>query len=63
MQSSVWNFGVWLAVSVSGPIAAWWGYTAFFLLAAVVAVSVAAWYVLMWNRVEELVLAREAKED
>jgi MFS family permease len=62
MQSSIWNFGVWLAGSTAGFVAAWFGYTIYFIVGALLATTFAACYVLMFNRVEQLVRAREETE-
>jgi MFS family permease len=62
MQSSIWNFGVWAAGSSAGFVAAWFGYTIYFIIGAVCATFIAAWYVLMFDHVERLVQAREAQE-
>jgi predicted MFS family arabinose efflux permease len=62
MQSSIWNFGGWAAGSVAGFVAAWFGYTIFFVIGAVIATAVAAWYVLLVKHVEPMVVQREADE-
>ncbi|MEM7017071.1 MAG: MFS transporter [Pseudomonadota bacterium] len=62
MQSSIWNFGVWAAGSSAGFIAAWFGYTMYFIIAAVLATSFAAWYVFMFDYLERLVQIREQEE-
>lgn len=62
MQSSIWNFGGWAAGSSAGFVAAWFGYTVYFVIGAIVATAVAACYVTMFNHVERLVRVREAEE-
>lgn len=62
MQSSIWNGGVWTAGTVAGFVAAWLGWTGFFLCVAVVGVISAGTYVLIFNRVEHLVQLREQEE-
>jgi MFS family permease len=62
MQSSMWNFGIWISHSVAGFVAAWAGWPLFFAIGAAIGGSVAASYVLMFDRVERLVQAREREE-
>lgn len=62
MQSSIWNFGVWVAGSTAGFAAAWFGYTVYFLMGAGLATLFAAWYVVMFDHLESLVRQRESDE-
>jgi hypothetical protein len=62
MQSSLWNLGIWAAGSTSGLVAAKFGFAVFFPIAAGVTIVGGAYYVLLWNRIEKLVLEREAEE-
>ncbi len=62
LQSSVWNLGVWAAGSTSGLVAAIFGWLYFFPIAAVVAAIGGVVYVLMFDRVERLVVEREQEE-
>jgi predicted MFS family arabinose efflux permease len=62
MQSSFWNFGVWAAGTVAGFVAGGLGWTAFFIIVAIVGVVSAGSYVAMFNHVERLVVQREQDE-
>jgi MFS transporter (putative signal transducer) len=62
MQSSIWNLGVWVAGSTAGFVAAWFGYTIYFIIGAVLATIFAGCYVAMFDHVEKLVVEREALE-
>lgn len=62
MQSSLWNFGIWAAGSVAGFVVAAAGWPQFFLIAASVSFCVGMYYVLNFDRIEQLVVAREAAE-
>ena len=62
VQSSMWNSGIWVAHSVAGFVAAWSGWAPFFAIGAGIGAVVAAGYVLMFDHVERLVLAREREE-
>lgn len=62
MHSSIWNFGVWAAGSLSGFTVAGIGWAGFFPLAAGIATVFALCYVLMYDRVEALCQARERRE-
>ncbi len=63
MQSSIWNGGVWTAGTCAGFLAAWLGWTWFFIIAAVIGTITAIIYVAMFNRVESLVSERELEAD
>ena len=62
LQSSVWNLGVWAASSVSGFGAAVLGWTWFFPVAAGIAAIGGLFYIVLFNRIEKIVLDREAEE-
>ncbi len=62
LQSSLWNLGVYAGGAVAGFAAHWFGYTAYYIMAAAVATAFALCYVLMYNHVERLVQAREKVE-
>ena len=62
LQSSVWNFGIWVAGSVSGFVASSIGWAAFFPLAAVLAAAFGVFYLMTFDRIETLVQRREAEE-
>ncbi|MEJ2131156.1 MAG: MFS transporter, partial [Gammaproteobacteria bacterium] len=62
MQSSLWNFGIWVAGSLAGFVVAAVGWAIFFPLAAGLATAFALFYVLTFERIEALVQAREADE-
>ncbi len=62
MQSSLWNLGIWAAGSTAGFIAGPFGYLVFFPVAAVVTIIGGVFYVVMWDRIEALVVEREEQE-
>lgn len=62
MQSSIWNFGIWCAGSAAGFVAAAVGWVAFFPLAGCITASGCLLYILIHDRAEKLVLAREQLE-
>ena len=62
MQSSVWNMGIWVAGSTAGVLGASVGWTLFFPVAGLLAALGGCYYVLMFDRIETMVEARE-KED
>ena len=62
LQSSLWNFGIWVAGSVSGFVAAAIGWTVFFPFAAVLASAFGVFYLVTFDRIEALVREREAAE-
>ena len=62
VQSSIWNLGVSAGGSVSGFIAAWAGWAWFFPIAAITVLIGGVFYVGWFNRIETVVLAREARE-
>ncbi len=62
MQSSVWNFGVWSAGSTAGFVAGGLGWVAFFPIAAVAAAIGGIFYIVTFDRVEEIVQDRERDE-
>lgn len=62
LQSSVWNLGVWVAGSVSGIAASVFGWIGFFPLAAGAAALGGLFYILLWDRMEEMVQLREREE-
>ncbi|MCB1685258.1 MAG: MFS transporter [Pseudomonadales bacterium] len=62
MQSSLWNLGVWAAGSVAGIAAGGMGWPNFFLLAATLSLLAGLFYVYNFDRIEQLVLAREKLE-
>jgi MFS family permease len=62
LQSSVWNFGIWVAGSAAGFVAAGIGWAVFFPLAACLATAFGVFYVMTFDRIEALVRRREAAE-
>ena len=62
LQSSVWNFGIWVAGSVAGIVAARLGWATFFPIAAVLATAFGVFYLVTLERIEALVQRREAEE-
>lgn len=62
MQSSLWNLGVWAAGSASGFVAGFVGWSLFFPIAASVTFIFGMFYVTMFDRIENMVLAREDAE-
>ncbi len=62
VQSSIWNLGVSLGASLSGFAAASLGWTFFFPLAAVILLIGGLYYVLLYERMENMVKDREALE-
>ena len=62
LQSSVWNCGISIAASLAGFVAAATDWPTFFAIAAVIGTAVAICYIVMFDRVEALVLIREAEE-
>ncbi|MCZ6642551.1 MAG: MFS transporter [Gammaproteobacteria bacterium] len=62
LQSSIWNLGVWVAASTAGYVAAKVGWVYFFPIAAVAAAIGGIFYVVMFDRMERLVVQREQEE-
>ncbi|MEM7080324.1 MAG: MFS transporter [Pseudomonadota bacterium] len=62
LQSSFWNLGVWAGGSAAGFVAAFFGYAWFFPIAALLTIIGGVYYVTQFDRIEALVLAREAQE-
>jgi predicted MFS family arabinose efflux permease len=62
LQSSVWNFGIWVAGSVAGVVAGAVGWVVFFPFAAALAAAFGVVYLRTFDRIEALVLEREARE-
>jgi len=62
LQSSVWNFGIWVAGSVAGFVAAATGWAVFFPIAACLAAAFGVVYVMSFDRIEALVQRRESAE-
>lgn len=62
MQSSIWNLGVTVGASLSGFVAAAVGWVVFFPIAGLISASACLMYVLIHDRAEKLVLAREQVE-
>jgi MFS family permease len=62
LQSSLWNFGIWVAGSAAGFVAHAIGWVVFFPLAAGLAAAFGVFYLTQLDRIEALVLAREAEE-
>ena len=62
LQSSIWNLGVWAAGSTAGLVAATVGWVLFFPIAAVVAAIGGIFYIVMFDRIERLVVEREREE-
>ena len=62
LQSSVWNCGISVAATLAGIVADITAWPAFFVIAGTIGAGVALCYILMFNRVEELVQIREAAE-
>lgn len=62
VQSSFWNFGDWAARSLSGLVAGAVGWAIFFPIGAVFAIVAGLLYILLFDRVENMVRAREEIE-
>ena len=62
LQSSMWNLGLWAAGSLSGLVAGVFGYAIFFPVAAVATLSSGLFYVIFWQKIENMVREREAAE-
>lgn len=62
LQSSIWNLGVWTAASSAGYVAAKVGWVYFFPIAAVAAAIGGIFYIVMFDRMEKLVVQREQEE-
>ncbi len=62
LQSSLWNLGLWAAGSVSGLVAGQFGYHVFFPVSAIATLIGGVFYVVFWNRIEQLVQIRETRE-
>ena len=60
-QSSIWNFGQWAAGSAAGFAVGAIGWSLFFPIAAALTLAFGLFYVLSFDRIEALVLAREAE--
>lgn len=63
VQSSIWNLGVSLGASLSGFAAASLGWTLFFPLAAAILMIGGLYYILLFERMENMVREREALEE
>jgi len=61
-QSSIWNFGQWAAGSVAGFAVGAVGWSYFFPIAATLTLAFGLFYVLSFDRIESMILAREAEE-
>jgi len=62
VQSSIWNLGVSSGASLSGFAAAYFGWTNFFPLAAIILLIGGIYYVVMFRHIERTVKAREKEE-
>ena len=62
LQSSLWNFGIWVAGSLSGFVAGAIGWAAFFPFAALLTTGFGIFYFVMFDRIEALVQQREDEE-
>jgi MFS family permease len=62
LQGSIWNFGVSVAGSTAGFVAGAAGWPVFYIVSGIIGTSVAISYILMFDRVEDLVLQREQRE-
>ncbi len=62
LQSSVWNCGISVAASLAGFVAGATSWSVFYVISTVIGIAVALSYILMFNRVEELVQIREGEE-
>jgi len=62
LQSSVWNCGISIAASVSGLVREMSNWPVFFAISTIIGTGMALCYVLIFNRVEQLVQIREAEE-
>lgn len=62
MQSSIWNFGIWVAGSLAGFVVVAFGWALFFPLAAGLTTVFGLFYVLTFDRIEGLVQIREREE-
>jgi predicted MFS family arabinose efflux permease len=61
-QSSIWNFGQWAAGSAAGFAVGAVGWSYFFPIAAMLTLAFGLFYVFSFDRIESMVLAREAEE-
>jgi MFS family permease len=61
-QSSVWNFGIWVAGSAAGFLAGGVGWVLFFMITYGVSTCVAIAYVLIIDPVEKICAARDERE-
>jgi MFS family permease len=61
-QSSIWNFGQWAAGSTAGFAVGAIGWSYFFPIVATLTLAFGLFYVLSFDRIESMVLAREAEE-
>ncbi|MDC0214800.1 MFS transporter, partial [Gammaproteobacteria bacterium] len=62
VQSSIWNLGVSSGASLSGFAAAYFGWTNFFPLAAIILLIGGIYYVVMFKHIERTVRTREKEE-
>ena len=62
MQSSLWNFGLWVAGSTAGFVAANLGWATFFPIAGCLAGVGGIFYIVMFDRIEAMVRRRERDE-
>mgnify|MGYP001304485666 CR=1 FL=1 len=62
VQSSIWNLGVSSGASLSGFAAAYFGWTNFFPLAAIILLIGGIYYVVMFRHIERTVKTREKEE-
>ena len=62
MQSSVWNFGLWVAGSTAGFVVADVGWAIFFPIAGCLAGAGGVFYIVMFDRIETMVRRRERDE-
>ena len=62
MQSSLWNFGLWVAGSTAGFVAADLGWATFFPIAGCFAGAGGVFYIVMFDRIEAMVRRRERDE-
>lgn len=61
-QSSIWNLGQWVAGSAAGFAVGAIGWSYFFPIAATLTLAFGLFYVFSFDRIEAMVLAREAEE-
>jgi len=61
-QSSIWNLGQWAAGSAAGFAVGAIGWSYFFPIAAMLTFAFGLFYVMSFDRIESMVVAREAEE-